>query len=88
MMFNIMIETWADLDVDQIWPDGDAPVHPTAADVVAVLESCGGDPIRVLRDWGILDEPSVTVTGQVQADLKKTDVAEAWVPARRQKVGK
>lgn len=39
------------LHQDDIWPDGDAPEHPTADDVRALLER--GPVIVNLRDWNL-----------------------------------
>lgn len=39
--------------IEDIWPDGDAPENPTAADVKARMEE-SGPKIQVLRDWNML----------------------------------
>lgn len=39
-----------DLSIDEIWPDGDAPENPTAADVVAQMR---GGVDGVMREWNI-----------------------------------
>jgi len=42
------------LSIEDIWPDGDAPVNPTARDVV---ERMGGSSVgAVIRDWNLVDE--------------------------------
>lgn len=41
-----------ELGIENIWPDGDAPENPTAEDVAAVMEKCGGRR-RVMDDWGL-----------------------------------
>jgi hypothetical protein len=41
-----------DLDVSEVWPDGDAPARPTAAAVVAEIERTGSLH-SFLRDWNI-----------------------------------
>jgi hypothetical protein len=46
------------LSVSDIWPDGDAPDDPTAEDVAALMEKCGGLH-GVLYDWCLLDELEV-----------------------------
>lgn len=53
MKFYIELTTTGVLDVDEIWPDGDAPVEPTVADVQELIEEEG---LRtVMRDWGFED---------------------------------
>lgn len=48
-----------DLAVDEVWPDGDAPEHITAADVVALLER--DHKARAMSDWCLLRDLDVTV---------------------------
>lgn len=52
--FEIMYEVSAELTVEELWPDGDAPANPTAADVYGLIKSSGGF-VRVLRDWNLED---------------------------------
>ena len=40
------------LDASEIWPDKDGPSDPTAADVLEVIEQCGGIR-RVISDWDL-----------------------------------
>jgi hypothetical protein len=49
------------LEVDEIWPDGDAPENPTAEDVEVVIQQAGGLR-RVLRDWDLEDHIILTVS--------------------------
>lgn len=61
--FHIHISGDYDLITDEVWPDGDAPENPTAADVVAVMLAYGTQR-SVLGDWN-LDELVVQVDGEV-----------------------
>lgn len=58
--FEISIEASVYLTVEEIWPDGDAPEDPIAADVKALLEK-SGPKMRVLRDWDLLQDVDVYV---------------------------
>ena len=50
--FSITIEGEYDFTVEELWPDGDAPENPTAADVRQLIKDSGG--VRaVIRDWGL-----------------------------------
>jgi hypothetical protein len=40
------------LEVDEVWPDHDAPEHPTAADVVQQMRKTGSVG-RVLSEWAL-----------------------------------
>jgi len=53
--FRLTYTMTTDLTEAQIWPDGDAPPNPTAADVEAVIEKDGGWP-KVLGNWYLDDE--------------------------------
>jgi hypothetical protein len=58
---TIAIEAEHELGVGDVWPDGNAPERPTAADVMALL---GDNPVRIKRsiqDWN-LDDFHVVVT--------------------------
>lgn len=57
--FRITIEIDAVLDVSQLWPDGDAPENPTAADVRRLVDDCGG--VKIIRDWDLDDDAFITV---------------------------
>lgn len=71
MSFTIHIDGDFVLDLEQIWPDGNAPDEPTAEDVVKVLESCGS-LFSVLNDWCL--DPRVVVYGPGRSSQR----AEAW----------
>lgn len=43
-----------ELSVSDVWPDGDAPENPTAADVAAVMDRYGA--WRVINDWCLLPD--------------------------------
>lgn len=59
--FHFSISAEISLDVDQIWPDGDAPENPTVDDVLAVIKACGGKR-RVIQDWDLDDDLDLTVS--------------------------
>ncbi len=50
--FQITYTVDATLDADALWPDGDAPENPTAADVRELIENEGGI-LRVIDDWNL-----------------------------------
>jgi hypothetical protein len=59
--FNVEWGGSADLSVEEVWPDGDAPKNPTSDDVVqAMLKS--GSVWQLYRDWD-LDIQEVEVYG-------------------------
>lgn len=43
------------LDVDEVWPDGDAPEHPTAADVAAQMRLTGSVH-SVIDEWMLVPD--------------------------------
>lgn len=53
--FHFSISADVSLEVEDIWPDGDAPENPTVDDVVKVIEQCGGK-MRVIEDWDLDDD--------------------------------
>lgn len=58
-LFSFRFEIEETLSVKDIWPDGDAPENPTADDVRKVfMNSCRGNVIRGMEDWGLLDSYS------------------------------
>ena len=62
-MFTFETASSTTLDLDAIWPDGDAPENPTAEDVAKVIAACGG--LRaVLRDWDLDDEITLTISNE------------------------
>lgn len=52
--FLVSITCESELDLDQLWPDGDAPENPTKRDVRQLIERSGG-PVRILDDWNLWD---------------------------------
>lgn len=54
-LFELTVEGSVVLSADDIWPDGDAPENPTAADVAKLIQRDGGLD-RVLIDWSLDDE--------------------------------
>lgn len=57
--FHVSIEGAWSLEVDEIWPDGDAPDNPTVDDVRKVMPSHVN---RLITDWNLV--PEVTVTAR------------------------
>jgi hypothetical protein len=53
--FELTVEGSVVLELDEIWPDGDAPENPTAADAQRVIDADGGLS-RVLLDWSLEDD--------------------------------
>jgi hypothetical protein len=60
--FNLGISADVFLEIDEIWPDGDAPENPTAEDVIKVIKACGG-AARVIRDWDLDAQLDLDVDG-------------------------
>lgn len=48
--WTITIEAEEPINVDEVWPDGDAPSDPTAEDVAKVMRQ-HGPKMRTLHDW-------------------------------------
>jgi hypothetical protein len=61
--FTVSVSLDAQLTVKEVWPDGDAPEHPTAEDVAAAMRDYGTKG-RTLSDWG-LDDVDVEVWDKV-----------------------
>lgn len=59
--FFVDIEASVVLGLDDIWPDGDAPENPTAEDVAALMRKCGSKH-RVLDEWDLVGELTITVS--------------------------
>lgn len=66
--FCVEVEGLMNMDVNELWPNGDAPKNPTAADVVKVVEE-NGSLYRFVQDWGVLDVLEVSVEGET-VDLR------------------
>lgn len=50
--FRITIDSEHEFDISELWPDGDAPESPTAADVRQLVKDSGG--VRaIVRDWDL-----------------------------------
>jgi hypothetical protein len=62
--FSVTLESDNLLDVDDVWPDGDAPENPTSEDVIKAIKEVGSVRSLVL-DWGF--------TIDVLVDGKKVD---------------
>lgn len=67
--FTITFSGSSELDINSIWPDGDAPASPTVHDVAKAMEK-GGGKIFVIRDWDLEQDIVVEVSG--------TDHAKVW----------
>jgi hypothetical protein len=50
--FKIHYKCISELDVNSLWPDGDAPDNPTTSDVRQLIIECGGI-YDVLSDWNL-----------------------------------
>lgn len=71
---SVFITVTADfnLNVRDVWPDGDHPVPVTSESVRDLMEKCGSKR-RVLDDWCLLDD--LTVEAQIPGD----EWVEVWV---------
>jgi hypothetical protein len=67
--FTFTFQCTVTLDETQIWPDMDGPEDPTANDVLAVIDDCGGAR-EVLRDWSLDDGTTTCVV--VEAEPKES----------------
>jgi len=66
--FTIEITTGPiELDISEVWPDGDAPENPTAQDVLDLM-LLDGLPY-VLKEWNLDTDLEVTI---IDNKLKKT----------------
>ena len=52
MKFAILYSCDVELDLEQLWPDGDAPENPTPADVYALVQKDGGF-YSAIRSWNL-----------------------------------
>ena len=50
--FRIHYKCVSDLNVFDLWPDGDGPDNPTTADVRQLVRECGGI-YNVLGEWNL-----------------------------------
>jgi hypothetical protein len=53
MKFTLNVEYEVELNVSEIWPDGDAPTTPTTQDVADRMVSAAHGPVQLLHDWMI-----------------------------------
>lgn len=61
--FFITVESDTFMTYDEIWPDGDIPVHPTAEDVLAAMKKDSrGNKWSMVSDWG-LNEWAINING-------------------------
>lgn len=51
-LFIISYEMKTELDIHQLWPDGDAPDNPSCEDVRSLIEEHGGI-VRVIKAWNL-----------------------------------
>jgi hypothetical protein len=65
--FNFSITCEVALDVDQIWPDGDAPQDPTVKDVLKVIDRCGGKA-KIIDDWSLIDDLTLEVSDGTETE--------------------
>jgi hypothetical protein len=73
--FRLSYTMTADLAVEQLWPDGDAPANPTAQDVERLISRCGGWQ-RVLRSWNLDEEEGDGHVLEVGGDPPPADANE------------
>ena len=75
--FNIMYDVDVVLDLDQIWPDGDAPEDPSVEDVYEAMfgerkiPSYSPSITRMLDEWDCLDDGFFEVRRIVLPPKKK-----------------
>jgi len=67
--FRISIDLDVVLDENAIWPDGDRPENPTAADVLKVLDQ--GDMGEILSSWNLEIDAEWVVVEVPDAELAK-----------------
>lgn len=58
---SIDISGSANLDISEVWPDGDAPTNPTVEDVIKVIKSDSSSIGELLSWWSIEDYFDVVV---------------------------
>ena len=70
----------ADLTIEEIWPDGDAPENPTTADVIAAMRKTSDLPERICRDWNLpIEDIEITGPGGFQSLARVLiDERDAW----------
>ncbi len=65
-VFHFSLSADVDLEIDQIWPDGDAPENPTVDDVLKVIAACGGAH-EILRDWDLDQDLDLTISDEKES---------------------
>lgn len=66
---HVTVEGKWNLRIGEIWPDGDAPVNPTAQDVAdKMAKDCGGSIWELMRSWNM--EPDTVWVDSLKADLR------------------
>lgn len=71
----------AQFTVDELWPDGDAPEHPTVEDVHRLIEECGGLE-RVIDEWDLIERGATfDITEWPPAHLRDRFAARAAAAA-------
>lgn len=69
VQFLVTLDGSCYLDIEDIWPDGDAPENPTTEDVAAVMRGCGSK-LSVLDDWSLVHELGVEVHAKGQPRIE------------------
>jgi hypothetical protein len=64
--FRFAVSAEIHLEVDDIWPDGDAPENPAVADVLAVIAKDGGKK-HVLSEWDLVRDLDLEVSDDKDA---------------------
>ncbi len=60
--FSINLSCDVVLSISDLWPEGNAPDHPTVADVVELVRKDGG--LRhIIRAWNLDDEIEMEIAG-------------------------
>jgi len=67
MTFHIDFNGCLTLDVAEVWPDGDAPEHPTALDVINAMKATG-NKARLLGEWNLDDDLIIAVCSDDGSD--------------------
>ena len=62
-MFHIDFRGCLTLSLDDIWPDGNAPEHPTAQDVIEVMKA-SGSKTQMMQEWSLDDDLVVGVCSE------------------------
>ena len=59
--FTLDLSMSVTLDLNQIWPDGDAPENPTPEDVLEALRDTDSNLFRALEEWNLEDAAGLMV---------------------------